>query len=506
MRKILALPFHPILFGLMRVLHVLSENVDHLPFRDSVRSFLVIPAATLAVWGVLYLFVRHAGKTALLTTVLVGWFLVSGDLFESLPVTVVVSTIVICGVGAFVVRTSYGFEHATRFLNVTALLVVSFAMANVVQSMAGDDFVPFDRVETTGAELAAVAVEGNKPNFYYIVLDGYGRTDVLKEFYGFDNGAFLNDLEAMGFYVAHHARANYPQTMLSLASSLNLAHLPDFVNANGETETHDRSLLIRALRRNRVLDFFERLGYTTITVSSGVQATEFYHFDVRYEPRFAFNEFESALLHNTILMRFLDQRAEGREHSSLFYDLHRQRIRFSLDALEAIPQTEGPKFAFVHILCPHPPFVFNRDGAPWDPGVPTGSFMERTKNPEDRQAYIEGYSEQVRFVTERLKTAIATIRTRDPDAVVLLQSDHGPAAMINWENPQEMNMKERFSILSAFYVPGGCGGALYESITPVNSFRAVFNSVFGTALPMLPDVSYFSPIEAPYAFEEVAVE
>ncbi len=37
-------------------------------------------------------------------------------------------------------------------------------------------------------------------DIYFIVLDGYGRSDVLKEFYEYDNSDFLRGLKEKGFY------------------------------------------------------------------------------------------------------------------------------------------------------------------------------------------------------------------------------------------------------------------------------------------------------------------
>jgi hypothetical protein len=45
---------------------------------------------------------------------------------------------------------------------------------------------------------------------------------------------------------------------------------------------------------------------------------------------------------------------------------------------------------------------------------------------------------------------------------------------------------------------------LYPAISPVNSFRVVFNAYFGTALPMLPDRVFAHQSESrPYAFAEL---
>jgi hypothetical protein len=44
---------------------------------------------------------------------------------------------------------------------------------------------------------------------------------------------------------------------------------------------------------------------------------------------------------------------------------------------------------------------------------------------------------------------------------------------------------------------------LYPTITPVNTFRLVFNDYFGGRYELLPDISYFSPVPKLYEFSEV---
>ena len=54
-------------------------------------------------------------------------------------------------------------------------------------------------------------------------------------------------------------------------------------------------------------------------------------------------------------------------------------------------------------------------------------------------------------------------------------------------------------ILNAYYFPGLNYDELYQTITPVNSFRLIFSHYFGLSLEKLPDKSYFIPdIDHPY--------
>lgn len=58
-------------------------------------------------------------------------------------------------------------------------------------------------------------------------------------------------------------------------------------------------------------------------------------------------------------------------------------------------------------------------------------------------------------------------------------------------------------ILNALYLPG-VAAPLYDSITPVNTFRVVLDAYFGQHLPLLTDVSRYSSFDAPYALSEIS--
>jgi len=67
--------------------------------------------------------------------------------------------------------------------------------------------------------------------------------------------------------------------------------------------------------------------------------------------------------------------------------------------------------------------------------------------------------------------------------IIIIQSDHGAA---NASPP------ERMEILNAYYLPGGGNELLYQNISPVNTFRIIFNHYFGGDFDLLEDTSYHS--------------
>ena len=107
----------------------------------------------------------------------------------------------------------------------------------------------------------------------------------------------------------------------------------------------------------------------------------------------------------------------------------------------------------------------------------------------------------------KLKVTIDSIVAQSSqDPVVIIQGDHGPGARFSLYTLEGTYVRERFSILNAYHLPGGGERVLYDSISPVNTFRVVFNHYFGTSYGILVDKSFYTPFLRPYEFVPVESE
>jgi len=155
---------------------------------------------------------------------------------------------------------------------------------------------------------------------------------------------------------------------------------------------------------------------------------------------------------------------------------HRQRILNAFDSLETLPiDVPGPKFVYAHVIAPHDPYVFGPDGT-WLDNVPENQVI--------------GYRDQVNYVNTRVITIVDKLLNESPEPpIILIQGDHG--APINWEG-YGSSRENKLAILNAYYLPGiEVEGLLYDSISPVNSFRLVFDLYFNGDLGLLEDESIF---------------
>ena len=348
-----------------------------------------------------------------------------------------------------------------------------------------------------GSQPSANENWGSLPDIYYIIVDSYVRSDSLKEDFGIDNSAFLEELESMDFYIADCSRSNYTQTRLSLTSSLNMEYLQK-ISDSFNPSNMDKTSVDPYLQKNLVMDTLKTNGYSLVAIESGMPFTEFKGADVYFEaPKKSIWErsiqpFETMLLNSTALKMlnaapFPAAREFLERISFPFYDYVEEQ-RFILDHMNDAAKVAGPKFVFVHIFPPHQPFLFQPDGSfTTDPSFFSASF----DFPVDEEHYLQGYRNGVEFINQRLPAILRSIiDASEEPPVIILQADHGQRG------------RNRMMILNAYLFPDQSYEELYPSITPVNTFRIIFNKYLGKDYSLLDDVSWNSTYSEPFAFQE----
>lgn len=338
-------------------------------------------------------------------------------------------------------------------------------------------------------------IDEHLPDIYYIILDGYGRSDILDEIYKLNNGEFLSYLESKGFFVAEESNSNYPRTGLSFASSLNSTYLDGISQQLGE-ESENLLPLKSFIENSFVFQQLRQAGYKIITFPSGYELTEISSSDQIISFQTTPGSFQNLLINNTPLSIFL----LGKQ-----YDWHRQRITFNINQLPEVSNQDQPTFVFAHILAPHPPFVFGSNGESIYPsrkyGIDDGNEFLAVAN---REEYLNGYRDQLVYINGQIINSIERIMaTSSTQPVIIIQGDHGPRSSYEPEILEGEKLVERMAILNAYLLPGIDPNMLYPGITPVNTFRLLFNAYLGTNYPLLEDRSYYSPNDRPFQFTDV---
>jgi hypothetical protein len=497
------IPLHPFLFGIYPVLALIAHNIAEIPAWEALRALLFTLVLAVMILAGLSLLLHDLYKAALLTSLFLMLFFSYGHLLALLKDASLAGFLL--GRHRFLVplylagtllaawailRSRRDLAALTRGLNLVALVLVLLPVLEISiyegrRIAAG----PGQQKTAVAASQLQVSPDQDPPDVYYILLDGYPRADFIAAHLGQDIQPFLASLQERGFYIPPCSQSNYTDTRFSMAATLNMNYL--------DKDTGEPEVLVRAdeldelIQSNAVKKNFEDLGYQIVTFEPGFRWLNWRNPDYHLKPAdenttrglasFGLNGFEYLLLNTSAGKLFLDGRAILRSNLAAELDefIENPRYHHWRDvefALETLPKTStdipGPKLVYAHIISPHPPFVFNAQGEPL------------ANNPPDEMA---AYGEQIVYLNSRILEVVDQILANsDPAPIIVIQGDHG--ATIDYDGAG-LDRSLRLGILNAYYLPGVEPGEIYPTISPVNTFRLMFNVYFNGGYDLLEDKS-----------------
>lgn len=496
----------PILVGSFPVLALASNNAREIALDDALRPLVLAWLGAGLIYLVMWALRRDSDRAALATAWVLLLFFSYGHAYGLLkevhllaeplgrhryllPLSLALTLLVFW----LVFSRPRGRSDVFHLLNIAALVLVIAPSARLTASalLANDlDNLSPDQ-PSASAGLTAPSGEA-LPDIYYIVLDSYGRSDVLKNTYGYDNSEFLAELKDLGFYVATESVSNYSYTILSLASSLNYAYLGDLgIGLDRDQAARDWYALGPLIENSRVRRDLSSIGYSMVAFESGYEPTRVENADLYLSPArqgpfaalSAITPLENLLIETTMLKILVDTNTIFTEAISP-HARHREMILFQLRSLRQLPELQGPKFVFAHIMAPHEPYVFGPQG---QPRTPEEIFTLGDRNaPGTEGTDRRGFVDQTIFIEDEIVDVIQEILEGSATPpIIILQGDHGlPIG--------DVSPGERMAILNAYYLPHNAEEQLYPEISPVNTFRVILGSVFGADLQLLTDEAYFS--------------
>lgn len=338
---------------------------------------------------------------------------------------------------------------------------------------------------------AAAVTQPDAPDIYLILLDAYPGADVLTSEFGFDNSGFLDGMSQLGFDVADHSRSNYNLTALTLSSMLNGRHVNELVPSPPESTAAQAHALTKLINEGALLDKARVKGYEIVSLPSPIGYVTLFAAD-RIVSSPAMTEFEFAITEQDLARRIGTQARQ-----EFFLDQHRQRIRWTFDALQKLPldTSTQPRLVFAHLLLPHVPVAFGASGESVVIGgcVWTACPAGQTISEDLREAYVA----QIEYTNELVTTTAQTIIERSPrPPVIVFFSDHG--TRLTPSKPELV-----FQNLTLSYTPRN-PVLLPANATPITLLPRLFNAYLGTDEALAPDISYviapspggFFPLEA----------
>lgn len=465
-----SLVIHPILLAIFPVLFLYIQNINQTSTQQALSPLWTIVPGTLLLWLLLYLWMRNILKAGLATTLFVILFFSYGRIYTWLVERDIVVLahgillpllILLWGYAAYFIKTARrNFKNTTQVLNLVALVLVVVNLFNLISYQIGkpvkssSDTQHPENIPTAQAASVEIRV---KPDIYFIILDEYASPDVIKKDYGYDNSQFIDNLKDQGFFIASESQMHNRETIRSIASILNMEYTP---------ETESEEVSYRRIENNAVVNYLRPLGYQYIYLGQWyekgryeIPADTYFNYYETGNTSFT-TEFSATLWNTTILYPFYNYLT-----GQVYEGYYRNGLLQTLSQLKKVPDLACPKFVYAHIICPHAPYVFGPDGERIAPSDYYDFY--------DKQYYLGQYI----FISTEIDQVVAEIlRKSTTDPIIIIQSDHGPRWEEDWER-----------IFNAYHLPGEGQTLLYNNISPVNSFRLIFNYYFNAEYEMLED-------------------
>jgi hypothetical protein len=501
-------PLYPLLFGIYPVLFLWNANRAQEPAYVVIPSLLVTLGALALIYLVTTLVIRNAQRAAIVILLVSMVFLSYGHLSNLVasgvpakfrPSLLPAFLVIMLSLIALAIIHRAGSPRLTRVLNLVSAALVVFqvvsaapyyltmsAKANPLQ--AGEK--PLTFMPMTG--------DGKERDVYFILIDNYGREDVLRKKDNFDNSQLVNELKKRGFIFPDCAQGNYFATAPVMTSMLNMNYLDQMgIEESVYAKRAGYTALAPLMQDSEVMRKFKAYGYHTVTFRGFMGLIDIqnsdtyinYESDKSYNRRLETKNFNALYFQTTMFNAINEQykiypdwvAEKGPEFlkqylpkeqplEDRFYQVYQQNL-YAWDALTRIPkEINSPKFVYAHIYSNHWPFMMKSDGS--------------LRLPFTQQMTVDGYVDAVKFTNSQVLGAIDSIlKNSEIPPVIILQGDHSDG----WVGKVEWSGTDRLKILSAYYLPAGGEKLLYDEISPINNFRLVFKYYFGEDIDLLPD-------------------
>ena len=498
--KLIHFPLFGILFGLLPLLALWNFNKTQVYPRDVWFSVFLTLGFVAVVWGLCLLLYRSAAKASLAAVAVFALFFSFGHVYNLVKDQAILGMsvgfvkllavygVLLIGLLLLVRRLKPLSSSSVAVLNGISVFLILFNIIPITSyaiqkgSALRRETEPFTPVEDTGMRME------ERADIYYIVLDAYSRQDLLLELMDYDNSAFINALGERGFYVADCSNSNYSGTVLSMTSSLNYEYLED-INAEEDTNQSEDYNLIN----NRIRNFLRAYNYWFVTGRAFSSENDIPNSDIYLnvatdsgmqdkiaQSQFAHLYFETTLLRVPIELYYMNPQrfdllpdwlvlADMGDDAFGYFAYWHYQTKYMFDSIEEFPKMDGNYFVYAHINAPHGPYVFDELG--------------NYRFSEDPEKNLSNYLDTITYLNKRVLDMLDNIiEDSTVPPLIILQSDHAAHVFAT--------AYDKHKILNAYYFPLEMRANLYETITPVNTFRLILRDYFNQDIDLLPDKAF----------------
>lgn len=481
-RLLRTIPFFVLLLPVFFVMHGYTANAEYFIFSNTVPLTGTLLVASCLVFLIFRLLLKDTRKAGLMTLYCMGFFLFFGAIFDFLKAvspwkflykySVLCTGFLVIAILLFIRLRKMKTDpvRAVYFFNLLFAIFMLLDLGNLLLKK------PWKKANES---VKAYNARHNiiSPDIFVLLFDEYASGISLKEHYQFDNSATDSFLVSQGFRLLPKSKSNYPNTVTSLASCLNMDYLP-WLREDVQLKREDIQRCSDMIRNNEVMRFFSSMGYD-------IKNHSFFDFKGHPAPvsQRWFSTDTRLITEETLLGRvcvefdwFIRQHELLRKILPVTsYEEQEQNNDKCIAGVlkESKEKSTVPRFVYGHFLIPHFPFYKDKNGHSLPDSIVNA--VQHGKLPP-----LPYYLDYLQYANTELRKLVSSIRQHNPDAIIIFMSDHGYRWKID-------DVQQAYYAQNAVYLPSGDYSRFYDSISLVNQFRVIFNTMYGDKFPMLKD-------------------
>lgn len=331
------------------------------------------------------------------------------------------------------------------------LVLVNNADKLVKKNTVSDNITAANEITS---ERNIVKKQADLPNIYYIILDEYSSFKQMKKWYDYDNKEFYDFLKKHNFNIIEDSR-NESMNSSTIYITTNLINI-SYVSVDNN--------YIKAYKLREQPFLFKLLDK--------------YGYNVNYQggPQIGWNNSKIKISSTTIEGYTLLDIIYG---NNILYPLFEKNINVmqqkELDLYNYLENyiniVKKSSFLYIHFRAGHVPLIFNEN---------TINTPDKFFNNIDKSLYIG----QIKYTNSRIMQMVSNIIEKDPDSIIIIQSDHSQRNLRNASRKKIIPVKDSQQVFNAVYYKGETL-EFDNTLSGVNTVRLVIDKILNTNLGVI---------------------
>lgn len=452
------------LFSAYKIIYFYTLNITKIPFLFATGFILLFAILFLCLFLLFKAIFKNDNKSAILSLIWIFTLNIDVAYIENFYINI--------GIASFVSILALKFLNCEKFISTIKPFCAALLVFAAINGVYNYFLYNMQTKEHKEQYSSTKPVKIPDRDIYIFLLDAHAGSRTLKHLRA-DNSKFFNKLKKSGFFVFEDMESNYNKTIISISSFLNM----DYVQNMPYDTASD------AVNNAKLLKMAKLSGYKIYYINSwpmDLHIKEGIIDEIYTSDHSVYESIMELFLGKSLLFHLFNKNDNTKKISDVF------------KYINSVIKKDKKKLVFIHLLMPHPPYVFNENGNQ-NSGADYMDFETNGKRILNKKSYIN----YMKYTDTRVLDFIDEIFSKNRRPIILIMGDHGARTVEflqneeKYENEIKKEYKYYFNTFLAYYNPDMQHELYNNSGSLVNFYINFSNDIFGTKIKNVENKHYY---------------